>query len=156
MTDYKHILIDGDIIICKAAFAAQTVSYEVSQGGLEGTSVFAYKREATALVKEFPEAIIERKVDAMPEPIVETMIDGLLTKIKTTLQCDSSRVIIGPPSGTKTFRHEAAVSYPYKGNRVDPWCESAESNPTSWRIRTSATSSPFVSFKNRMSGCCAT
>lgn len=112
---HKLVLVDGDIIINKASFAAETRWYEVV-GGKEPV-VFKYKREADKYVKENPGTESLRCKDVLPFPVVKSMIDQMLQGIKNELKCDNILTIVGPPSGTKIFRHDV---YPqYKGNRKD-------------------------------------
>jgi len=79
--NYNTILIDGDIIINKACFAAQSKGKSVST--------------------------------------VYSIIDGLTRQIQNELMCYDYYFLIGPPKGSKTFRHRVAVTQEYKGNRKD-------------------------------------
>ena len=112
MADRTIILIDGDIIANKASYAAETRWYEV-----QGTT-FKYKKEADKYIKDKGlEAEPELCKSVLPASMVYKMTDSLIMSICKNVEEDNVRIFIGPPSGTKTFRHEAAVTAPYKGNR---------------------------------------
>lgn len=108
--EIKKVLVDGDILINKAAFAAESRWYEV-----DGTK-FQYKREAEKHVKDNG-GVIEKHKDVLPVWIAKQMVDQMLASITDSTGCSNTHVIVAPPSGTTIFRHDA---YPqYKANRKD-------------------------------------
>lgn len=110
------ILIDGDIIVNKAAFFAERRSYFVLVP--EGNSIeFKYKKDATAHAEKHNGTITLCK-EVLPESYSFMIADSILKSIKNNLsEYDDMKIIIGPPSGTLTFRHQIAKTRPYKGNR---------------------------------------
>lgn len=107
-TGIKQVLIDGDVILYKAGFVCEKSSYFV------GKQEFLYKREA----KEYAEKVgkdVVKKREAFSENICYKILQEIVKTICETLECKNYLVIVG--SKDKTFRHDIAVTAPYKGNR---------------------------------------
>ena len=119
MTAPRLVLVDGDIVINKACFAAETRWYQVTGQEEEYPRKFKYKRDADKHAKELTNAEILKCKDVLPLPMIRNIADQIINGIKKGSNCEELKIIVGPPSGSLTFRHEAATILPYKGNR-DP------------------------------------
>lgn len=116
---YNHILLDSDILINKICFAGQTVCYSVYLTEQEQViDTFKSKKEAMEAAAKIDDPVeVIRNVDTLPLPVMKKMMDELVMSILDTLNCHTYTMYIGPVSGTQTYRHEIAVTAPYKGNR---------------------------------------
>jgi hypothetical protein len=120
-------LVDADIIVFRAGFAAEKNQWFLSVGDAP-PEVFAYKKDAVARLDTLLPGIHSREegrdyqlwAEKYVEPVenalhnVNTMMDNILEKCDLT-EFDVKCYL----SSGKTFRHELAVTKPYKGNRDD-------------------------------------
>jgi len=104
----KHVLIDGDIILYAAGFAAQRKVYHVADKTFDDRSL----AEAYAGTN----GIDEEETVAEPIENVLFTVKKMLTHIKEGAKADSYEVVI---SGDSNFRERVATIQPYKGNRED-------------------------------------
>lgn len=108
-------LIDGDIIMHRVGNAASKRFFTV-----EGWKR-KYKRKAAAQEfcdkKGLPHSSIvaHKEAKGSVEDVLEA-VDFLIQKILRDVDCNNYRVFLSPK---KNFRHEVAVTAPYKGNRAD-------------------------------------
>ena len=105
------VLIDGDIIVYSAGFAAETSQYLCADGKL-----FRYKRDAKEHCELWNLDVeeIERIVD--PEPL-ENVLHNVSSMIKNIVRqtgADEHQIFL---SGVDNFREEVATIRPYKGTR---------------------------------------
>lgn len=108
MTTFSKVLIDGDVIICKAGFASESSKYFV------GTEEFRYKKNALEYMKVHGGEIIKVR-EAFPEHICHKIIDNLIQSILDDLHVQHFSIVMGAKG--PTFRHKLATTAPYKGNR---------------------------------------
>lgn len=112
----KVALIDGDIFVYRCAFAAEKTKYLVTDSDSYQDPVsFEAAKEAKEYAKGFSSEVWSRKI---VEPVenalqaVKTTIEGLLEKT----HAKAYRLYL---TGTGNFRHEVAVTNPYKDRRQE-------------------------------------
>lgn len=119
------LLIDADIIVFRAGFAAEKNVWFLSVGG-EEPEQFAYKKEAEARLDELLPGIHSRKegedFQLWSERYLEPLENALHNSKSIVERCQES--LEASPfdvrlcfSGGRTFRHRIAKTRPYKGNR---------------------------------------
>lgn len=116
VTDIEVVLIDGDIIINKAAYSCQQTWYTHPDMGINCTSkkelIDSYNSIAGG---ELDETKIVKTVDVGSINDARTVVDNLISDILDTIGVQDHIIVCGPDSGTITWRHEL---YPeYKANR---------------------------------------
>ena len=115
--NYRTILVDGDIIANKAAFASEQRWYDVHTESCATVFSFKLKKEADKFAAKIGNCRMVSHKLLQPDYIAFKMIDSLVRTIQVNLQCADTQMIVGPPSGTKIFRHRIAKTQPYKGHR---------------------------------------
>jgi hypothetical protein len=119
------LLIDADIIVFRAGFAAEKNVWFLSVKG-EEPEQFAYKKEAEARLDELLPGIYSRKEgedfqlwsERYLEPVENALHNSksLVERCKESLEASDYDVRLYF-SGGRTFRHRIAKTRPYKGNR---------------------------------------
>jgi hypothetical protein len=119
------LLIDADIIVFRAGFAAEKNVWFLSVKG-EEPEQFAYKKEAEARLDELLPGINSRKEgedfqlwsERYLEPVENALHNSksLVERCKESLEASDYDVRLYF-SGGRTFRHRIAKTRPYKGNR---------------------------------------
>lgn len=121
-----QVLIDGDPIVYRVGFAAQSrvihCVVEDNDGAMEAVR-FANKTERNAYLREHPAAvIISEEEDITAEPIEHALggVKRLLREIQAETDSENVHVVLSESMGKGNFRHAIAQQAPYKGNRKLP------------------------------------
>jgi len=114
--------VDGDVLVYRAAFAAQKKVWFYTDGRDGGiVASFGYKKDATDWLELHPEPeeavhyALESEYDVQPEDEARFICGHMLRQIKKGLKLKAMEVGI---TGDGNFREEVAVTKPYKGNRA--------------------------------------
>jgi len=119
---FKTIYFDGDILLNKAAFALERRRYDIFYADKK-VHECETKKEAVKIKTEHetPDLIdikLHRWVEK--EELLEEIINNMIEGACKDLQCQDYLIMLGPKTNSSnTFRHRAATTVPYKGNR-DP------------------------------------
>jgi len=119
------VYIDGDVIKYQAAFAGQVTQYGLE----EPDGIIVY----TATKKKLLASLgIEGNIISYPEPmpfeVVEQKVTSMITRIMNDTGADKGIVFLTDSDGSLNYRHQCAVTHPYKGNRKligDPFWKKA-------------------------------
>lgn len=119
---YKKALIDGDVIVYRAAFSAQTQQFDVVNKDGDVLETFTNKRSAKALLDDLKLFggdtdgldVVKGGQELKPLKEVYKYVDDLISDIVYDAGCKTSRVFL---SGENNFRNGLAVTKKYKGNR---------------------------------------
>lgn len=108
-------LVDGDILVYRAAYATEYPKYSVVLGDDE-VREFQYKKEAVEFMKDHPSSTLE--VEQILEPVENAIhvVYKMLQGVARYIGSDNLQVIL---SGPNNFRKEVAFTKPYKGNRKE-------------------------------------
>lgn len=108
----KAALVDGDVVVYIAGFAAEEAWYECVDGTIHPTKGKA--KEHCIKLGEDTETIVER-VEAEPKSHALRLVKNILVKVKDRTGAKELRIFL---SGKNNFREEVATIKPYKGNRI--------------------------------------
>lgn len=112
----KLLVIDGDELVYKAAFASQRTNYyvRVSEDNIAGP--FNTKALAIEWVGDGEAEEIYSEVSPLPEEEAIFRLRQIIKTIKEDTKPDTHRIYL---TGDGNFRFDVATLLPYKGNRVD-------------------------------------
>ena len=108
-------LVDGDILVYKAAFSTEYTKYSVED------KVFRYHREVMSYLRlnydedETPD--VEKIPVLAPVKVAYEIIDSLISRINSDTEATKTRVFL---SEGKSHRYKVDYPVPYKGNRTQP------------------------------------
>lgn len=107
-------LLDGDILVFKAAFACERTEYILSTE--HGYRTIRYKRDLDTEVEYLGNTPFEIKQKKVLEPLSNALsiLSNMMYGWTVDAQCSQYRVFL---SGDDNFRKQVAVTKPYKGNR---------------------------------------
>lgn len=118
---FSTIYFDGDILLNKASFALERRCYEIYRGE-DVVAQAQNKKEALEIVETMEDkGSLEIKLKRWTEQdeILGEIIDNIISRTCRDLECGDYIVMLGHATNKDTFRHRAAYTVPYKGNR-DP------------------------------------
>jgi len=104
-------LIDGDILLYRCGFACEKTYYLVYGAGSESPALYSAHRD---IPKDTPKEHIWSRKEVDTEDNAVRALDATLANILAKLGTDQYELYL---SDSRTFRHELAVTKPYKGNR---------------------------------------
>ena len=123
-----HALIDADIIVFRCGLAAERNVWHLSIPEQDYLGVFEYKREAMDQLDKLMPGVYSRKegedyklwpeVDLQPLSHALNNVNSTMNRILIAIDCTDWDVKMYM-SSRRNFRHDLAVTRPYKGNR-DP------------------------------------
>jgi hypothetical protein len=113
----RTVYIDGDVLMYRAAFAA-----EVSRWGLVERSGECYitadtKERALDIAIGYPECSVEKVCEPLPFNMAKVKYREDIKSIMKGTGCSNYKIFITHQDRTKNVRYKWAVTHPYKGNR---------------------------------------
>lgn len=109
-----RLLVDGDVLCYRAAFATEKTKYLVQGQGDELVRFFDDHKTAKAAMREFD--VLWSRKDVKPEAEAIDTVDAMVSDICRQLEGNASDVVM-VLSGVGNFRHKIATRADYKGNR---------------------------------------
>lgn len=108
------VLIDGDVLVYKIAFAAQ---YTIHWAHLSDNVSIGYKsiKEARDLGVE-----VSSEICVQPSYLIPLYIKNIINRIVTETKADSYKIYLTSSNPDHNPRTDIAVTLPYKGNRKSP------------------------------------
>ena len=104
-------LIDGDVVVYVAGFAAEECWYETEDGEIHGTMTQA-KLHCDRIGADPTK--ISMRVEAEPKSHALRLVKNILLRVSDRTRAKELKVFL---SGSNNFREGVAVTRPYKGNR---------------------------------------
>lgn len=111
------LLIDGDALVYRAAFAAQRTKYLVHAEGTDEELVRLCDDAKEAKAVEWPGATIWSRIDLQPEDQAILIFNTMLKDIKDHYAKENLEVRIYLSPSVGNFREQLATRQKYKGNR---------------------------------------
>lgn len=118
-----NLLIDGDILVYRAACAVQTVVYMYVDD--EGYTEFPGMTKTEILEKfpDLPKENLQKSITAEPVShalqICKNMVANILQEVTEAYDVDNVFIYLTADDHSN-FRYEVAKTKPYKGNRTEP------------------------------------